>query len=273
MRTLRSLPQSILLLSVAVGVVAACATSPTGRSQLMLVTNAQMTLLGAQAFEEIKKEKPVEADPRANQYIRCIANAVVAEVQSDAAPESWEVLVFRDDTANAFALPSGQIGVHTGLLKVAVTPDQLAAVLGHEVGHVIARHSHERVSTAMAAEGGLSLAGALAGDMDDKKRNMLLGALGVGAQLGILLPYSRTQESEGDVIGLDLMARAGFDPRQALELWENMEKASGAAPPEFLSTHPHPQSRIERLRAHMPDALRTYETARRSGHRPDCTAP
>jgi predicted Zn-dependent protease len=179
------------------------------------------------------------------------------------------VTVFEDESANAFALPGGKIGVHTGLLEVAKTPDQLAAVIGHEIGHVMAEHSNERVSTAFAANAGVQLAAALSGT-DGPKQQMLMGLLGLGAQFGVLLPFSRTQESESDEIGLTLMARAGFDPRAAINLWENMAQAGGAQPPEFLSTHPSHGTRIEDLRAQMDEAVKIYQQARAQGRRPNC---
>lgn len=250
--------------------VAACATSPTGRSQLMLVSDAQMTTLGHQAFADIRRQKPIETDPRVNRYVRCIADAIVRAAPGPARDAAWDVIVFRDDTPNAFALPGGGIGVHTGLLAVARTPDQLAAVIGHEVGHVLARHSHERVSQALAANAGLTIAGSLAGDLSAGQQRVLLNALGLGAQVGVLLPFSRAHESEADVIGLDLMARAGFDPREAVVLWENMRRAGGRGGIEFLSTHPTPDTRIRALWAEMPRAMDTYDDARRAGRRPRC---
>jgi predicted Zn-dependent protease len=186
-------------------------------------------------------------------------------------PPSWDVVVFKDDDANAFALPGGKIGVNSGLLKVAKTPDQLAAVIGHEVSHVIANHSNERVSTAFATESGLQLASALAGAASPTQQQ-LFGLLGVGiAQFGVLLPFSRTQESEADAVGLDLMASAGFDPRQSIDLWRNMAAAGGGArPPEFLSTHPGHETRIHNLEARLPHALPIYEQAVKAGKRPSC---
>ena len=261
--------------AIAIGLLlsAACATSPTGRRQLMLVSDTQMATLGHQAFEKVQEEQTVETDPHINQYVRCVAGAVARALPRRQGEAPWEVVVFQDKTPNAFALPGRKIGVHTGLLDVANTPDQVAAVVGHEIGHVLARHSHERVSNTLAANAGLSLAGALVGGMGSGEQQAILGALGVGAQVGILLPYSRAHESEADLLGLELMARAGFDPRAAVTLWENMERASSDRPAEFLSTHPAPATRMTNLRARMPEALRTRDHARRAGRRPNCRAP
>ena len=172
---------------------------------------------------------------------------------------------FKDDDPNAFALPGGKMGVYTGMLKVAENQDQLAAVLGHEVGHVLAQHGNERMSQQQLTNVALAAA-AGSGYVDSAS----MQALGLGAQIGILLPYSRSHESEADVIGLDLMAEAGFDPRESVQLWRNMGKAGGGAPPEFMSTHPAGNTRIDNLLSHMADALHTYNDARARGNKPQC---
>jgi predicted Zn-dependent protease len=181
--------------------------------------------------------------------------------------------VFQDDTANAFALPGRKIGVHTGLLKVARNQDQLATVLGHEVGHVIARHSAERVSDQYATQLGAQGIGVLLGAVSDPSSPLHAGTmavLGIGAQ-GVVLKFSRTHESEADLIGLDRMAAAGFDPRESVPLWQNMEAASkGARPPEFLSTHPSPETRIKDLQQRIPDALPIADQAHKQGRNPRC---
>ena len=157
------------------------------------------------------------------------------------------------------------MGVYTGMLNVAENQDQLASVLGHEVGHVLAQHGNERASQPQLTNVALAAA-AGSGYVD----TATMQALGLGAQIGILLPYSRTHESEADVIGLDLMAEAGFDPRQAVQLWKNMEKAGGGAPPEFLSTHPASDTRIDNMLSKMAGALKTYNDARAKGRKPAC---
>jgi predicted Zn-dependent protease len=253
--------------------VIGCAVSPLGRKQLTLLPDNQMNAMGAQAFAELVDSVPQSSDPRVTAYVRCVAEAIAAEASDQTGVDEWEVRVFKDETPNAFALPGGKIGVHTGLLPVAVNADQLAAVIGHEVGHVIARHGNERVSTAMAAQAGLGLADLLAKDKSPETRDQLMSLLGLGAQLGILLPYSRTQEKEADLIGLDLMARAGFDPRQSVALWENMMAAGGGQVPEFLATHPSGETRIRELQDRMGPALALYDQARAAGRNPDCGAP
>ena len=250
----------------------ACATSPTGRSQLTLFPDSQMAQMGAASFTSMKESQKLDTNPRNATYVNCVVNALIPEL-NDLAPgmrsTRWEVEVFADDTPNAFALPGGKIGVHTGMLKVAENQHQLASVLGHEVGHVWARHSNERVSQGFLTQTGMQLAAVAAGDMTSEKQQ-LLGLLGVGAQVGVILPFSRKHESEADEIGLELMARAGFDPRQSVELWKNMQKAGSGSTPEFLSTHPGVDTRIRDLNARMDRAIKIYQQAQASGKRPNC---
>lgn len=256
-----------LILSAAV-LAAACTTSPLGRRQLALFPEAEMSQMGITAYSEMKQQTPIETDARVNAYVRCVANAVTAALGPGQSAQ-WEVTVFRDDSANAFALPGGKIGVHTGLLQVAANQDQLATVIGHEVAHVLAHHANERVSTNAVAQTGLQAAQILAGANSPAKQQ-LFGLLGVGAQVGVLLPFSRAQETEADLLGLDLMARAGFDPRASVPLWQNMAKSGGGRPPEFLSTHPGSETRIVNLQNRIPRTLPLYEQARAAGRTPNC---
>jgi predicted Zn-dependent protease len=255
---------AILLLVVGVG----CSSSPTGRRTLRVFDDSQMSQMGITAFDELKKETPISNDAGAQAYVRCVARAITAEITTPGAPRSWEVVVFQDDSANAFALPGGKIGVHTGLFKVAKNQDQLATVLGHEVAHVLAQHANERASTQLATSGALKALEVLSGPASPAK-SRTIAVLGAGAQVGVILPFSRSQESEADVLGLDLMAKAGFDPREGPALWENMA-ALGGAPPEILSTHPSSGSRIAALRERATTALPLYEKARAAGKRPRC---
>lgn len=244
-----------------------CTTSPTGRKQLSLVSDREMTAMGVSAYSDMKQQIPISTDRRKTAYVRCITNAITAELGGN---ESWEVTLFEDDQVNAFALPGGKIGVYTGLLKVAETPDQLAAVMGHEVAHVLADHGKARVSASMAGQLGLAVGQIALGTQLEGRDRALMGALGLGLQVGVLMPYGRAQESEADVIGLELSAKAGFDPRASTQLWRNMAAASGGAPPELLSTHPAPGTRIQQLNAQMAKAFNTYRNARASGRTPNC---
>ncbi len=250
-----------LLISI---LLSGCATSPTGRSQLLIMSAGEMEQMGAQSFATLKKDMPIEHDPAINQYVRCVATAITNEVGGN-----WELVVFKEPSANAFALPGRKIGVHTGLLAVAANQDQLAAVLGHEVAHVLANHGNERVSQQTAVSQGMSITQAILSPQSALGQAGM-GLLGVGAQYGILMPYSRAHESEADIYGLDLMAKAGFDPRESVTLWVNMGKAGGETPPEFMSTHPAHKTRIDDLLKQMPKALQLRAEAQAKGKNPQC---
>ena len=248
-----------------------CATSPTGMQQLKLFPDSQMAEMGVAAYSEMKKNTPVTTNMAADRYVKCVANAII-----DVLPEksSWEINVFEDKQINAFALPGGKIGVYTGLLGVAQSPSQLATVVGHEVAHVLADHGNARVSANYAVQAGVTLGMIIgAATIEDPKKRELLALLGVGAQVGVLLPYGRAQESEADIIGLELMAKAGFEPRESVQLWRNMAAAGGKAGPEFLSTHPSSNTRIKDLSARMSNALNLYRQAQTSGRKPACQKP
>ncbi len=250
--------------------LSACATSPEGRRQLQLLSNDEMNAMGVQSFEQIKKDTPVSKDKALNAYVQCIATQIIPQVSQSPDPSRWEVVLFDDPQANAFALPGNKIGVYTGLLKYARNQHQLAAVMGHELAHVIAGHSNERVSSQLATQTGLSIAGAILGASgNDPENALIMAGIGLGVQYGIILPFSRSHESEADLIGLDLMASSGFDPEQSITLWQNMSKA-GEAPPEFLSTHPSNKTRIAQLSERLPKARRLRQTALASGKKPDC---
>ena len=245
-----------------------CGTSATGRNQLLLMPNDELRAMGEKAFVETKTKSPASTEPVTNAYVQCVVRAVLDGVGGKAS--DWEVVVFEDDSANAFALPGGKVGVYTGLLKVAKDQHQLAAVIGHEVAHVTQQHGNERVSQAFVAEGGLAVASAALGTQGEK-HDLAMAALGLGAQYGVLLPFGRTQESEADVIGLDYMARAGFDPEGAVALWQKMQAAEKCSPPELLSTHPAHDTRINNLQKRMPSALALYQEAKAKGGTPHCT--
>ena len=183
---------------------------------------------------------------------------------------SWDVVVFRNPSPNAFALPGNKIGINSGMLKIAQTQDQLAAVIAHEVGHILADHANERLTQQLAVQGSLALMDLVSDNPNDWKYQMVRKALGLGAEVGLLLPFSRTHEKEADAIGLDLMARAGFDPRTSIELWRNMAAASSGQPVEFLSTHPSHETRYEELDERMGPAIKSFEAARLRGLNPDC---
>lgn len=251
---------ALLAAALSFSLATACSTSPTGRKQLRLVSDQEVAQMGVAAFAQMKQKLPPAKATGAQGYVQCIAGAITHEV---APGQAWEVQVFESKDVNAFALPGGKIGVYTGLLPVAQTQDQLAAVIGHEVAHVIAGHSAARVSNELATQLGLQVFSATTGYNPE--------LIGLGANLLLLMPFGRADETEADVLGLDYMARAGFDPRAAVTLWQNMARASGGqAPPEFMSTHPSNETRIRDLNSRMDAVMPIYEQARAQGRRPAC---
>ena len=229
-----------------------------------LVSDSKMNAQGSQAFAQIKRKTLIEKSPRINRYVRCIAKAILSVTKDDTGVKGWEVVVFRDKAPNAFALPGGKIGVHTGILPIANSPGQLAAIMGHEVGHVIKRHGKKRYSQGVASQVGVGLVGIFAGGVAGR-------AAGAGVKYGVLLPFSRSHESEADIVGLELMSKAGFNPHESVKLWQNMHAASGGkAPPQFLSTHPSGKTRIRELQKHVPYAMLFYEQAQKVGRKPKC---
>ena len=256
--------RTILFLLIVISLVA-CATTPTGRSQLAFMPDNELDSMGLQAFEDLKKEKAISQNVQENEFVRCITTAITREVGGN-----WEVIVFEDRTLNAFALPGNKIGVHTGLIDLVDNQHQLASVIGHEIGHVLARHSNERMSQKLGAQMGISLIAAVAAPQTPLGQTAL-GLLGVGTQYGLIMPFSRLHESEADVIGVELMAKAGFNPSESVTLWQKMAQASqGAQPVEFLSTHPSHDTRIDDLRAHLPKAMNIMRQAHAAGKNPKC---
>ncbi len=246
--------------------VTGCRTVPgTNRSQFNFMPESQMAAMSEQAFTDVKKQKlSKDADKAA--CLRRVGERIVAEarkVDASLPPYAkWEFVVVEDDSANAFAMAGGKVAFHTGIFKLMHSDDEVAVVMGHEVSHVICRHGGERVSQQMTAQG--VLAGSSALIKDGKYKPYIMAGLGAGAQYGVMMPYSRSHESEADKLGLRLAARAGYDPQVAIPFWEKMS-AGGGATPEFLSTHPAGATRISAMRAQMPDATADYEKARSAG--------
>lgn len=265
-------PLRIAALGLAILLLTACATSPTGRNQLIAVSDTEMDRLGASSFERILREQPLARDPRKLATARCIVEALRLGIDGPGRDQPWQVQVFEQADPNAFALPGGKMGIHTGMWTVARNQDELATVLAHEMAHVLARHAAERVSQRMAAGLALSaIAAHGAGQATSEDQRLLLAALGVGATVGVLLPFSRVHETEADVLGQQIMARAGFDPRAAALLWRNMQATErGGRPPAFLSTHPGSATRILELESRALGWMPSFEQARAAGRRPDC---
>lgn len=241
---------------------AACASAPyTGRSQVILVSEGQELALGDDAYRHILRDSVVTRDAEAERIVRKVGERI-ARV-ADKPNYKWEFSVINDpEMVNAFAVPGGKVAVYTGIFSAARDEAGLAVVLGHEIAHALARHPAERMSQGLLLQlGGVGLGTALG--KNPAVANQVMQVYGIGAGVGLALPFSRAQETEADHIGLILMAKAGYDPRAALEVWERMEKKAGGkgAPPEFLSTHPGYNTRVNQLRSFIPEALRYYQAS------------
>jgi len=258
----------LVIWALAAATTTACITTPLGRTQLSFFPEAELESQASALYEQMRSEQPISKDEGRTNFVLCVANAVTSALPAGS-PEHWQVTLFEDDSANAFALPGAKIGIHTGLLDVATNQDQLAAVIGHEIAHVLERHANARASNEAAA--GLAISGVssvLGGSPTEQQA--LAQVLGIGAQYGALMPFGRGHESDADLLGLDLMEDAGFDPRQSVDLWKNMAKASQGQPPEWASTHPSHGTRIEDLTRRMPRAMARYQRAQEAGRRPHC---
>jgi predicted Zn-dependent protease len=257
-------------LGIAALLLSACQTTPDGEKVFNLVDDRQLAQMGLSAFNEMKGKGTLSSDPFVNGYVSCVAHKVIEVLPESARAIEWEVAVFNDETPNAFALPGGKIGVHTGILKVAQSEDQLAAVLGHELIHVTFSHAGQRVSQQLALEAAGTAVQMYTG-RDGRPRNPYVdAAIGIGGQLGVLLPFSRKHERQADKQGQELMARAGYDPAQAAELWRNMMRAAEGRPPEWLSTHPDPEARMTRLGERAIELQGLMQEARAQGRGPGC---
>lgn len=256
----------VIFLAVAYVMIAAgCATAPyTGRQQVLMVSQEKELSLGYQAFNQIKKQSRPSQDQALQARVRRVGERIA---QAAARPDyRWEFIVFEDDkNANAFCLPGGKVGIYTGLFKYIKSDADLATVISHEAAHALARHAGERLSQSTLAQlGGTALGiGLSALGVSSTAGRVAMQGYGLGTKVGVLLPYSRVQESEADRIGLILMAKAGYDPESAVHFWQRFAtgKKDKAHMPEFLSTHPSDATRIRNIRAHLAEA-RQYYTAK-----------
>jgi predicted Zn-dependent protease len=211
---------------------------------------------------KMKRELPRPGDPALQKFVECVASNLIETLEEPYASMDWEVVVFDDEATNAFAMPGGKIGVFTGILKAAETPDGLAAVIGHEIAHVTEDHVMQQARRQMGADA-FAIVGAAATGLGDMSRT--------ATALAFTLPFSRRDESEADIVGLDYMARAGFDPRATLYLWKNMASLrENGEPAEFISTHPSDDRRLTELVRSMTPALQKYNAALDAGLRPNC---
>jgi predicted Zn-dependent protease len=266
--------RAFVLLLAATLALAGCYTNPvTGRKSLVLLSQGEELALGTQSFQAIREKEKVSQDAGHNARVNRIGQRIAQAVGNELPDAKWEFVVFDSKELNAFALPGGKVGVYTGLLELAENDAELATVMGHEIGHVIARHGAERMSEAMVI-GGIGALGSAAVEaktQDPKTRQLFELAYGMGTTLGRILPHSRSNESESDRMGAVYAARAGYDPRAAITFWQKMmaqkqaaDKAAGGSSTisALFSTHPADQKRIADLKALMPSVVPIYEQNR-----------
>lgn len=248
----------MLLVGATGTMVVGCSPQQSGGALASFVSPQEERELGEQAFAKIKKEERISTDRALQQRLRTVGQRIVQASDSSIPASQWEFVVFADKQLNAFALPGGHVGFYEGIFRLMENDAQVAAVLGHEVGHVVARHSAQRIGASQASQLGMSALQIALGAGDVAFANELAALLGAGVQYGVILPYSRAQELEADRLGLRYMARAGYDPAEALQFWQRMASAGGAKPPAFLSTHPSDAQRIAQLREALPEAQALY---------------
>ncbi|NKB81876.1 MAG: M48 family metalloprotease [Nitrospirales bacterium] len=263
---------SVVTISLLLTVFIGCTTNPyTQRSQLLIIPQGYENQMGEQAYQELSNDpqitistNPKEVDPVKRVAARIIEAAKHSKYAKAAQQFDWEVSVIKDDaTKNAFALPGGKIAVYTGIFPEASNEAGLAAILGHEVIHALARHGAERMSQGLLAQFGMTAAAVAlqTQGLNPQMNQLAMQAFGLGTKVGILLPFSRRHESEADYVGLLLAAHAGYDPQEAVRVWQRMAAKSEGQPPEFMSTHPAHETRIADLQQWMAEALPIYTQA------------
>ena len=247
-----------------------------GASSLALAASeAEMEAEAAREFARYKATFPLTTDQDIIDYVACVANAVVTSLEPPDSELNWEMAILETNELNAFVMPGGKIGIFEGIMRAARDQHQLAAVIGHEIAHVTAEHTKRKLlQGGKGMEIGIQVAAVLLGGGNYGAQYTAHEMLNQGAMYGLLLPYKRSQETEADVIGLEYMAKAGFDPRAAVPLWQNMaEQSGGERPAEFASTHPSPDNRIESLISQWVEVLPLYNQAHAEGRIPDCPTP
>jgi predicted Zn-dependent protease len=259
-----------LIMALVLAIVSSCSTVPlTGRRQLTLVPDSQILPMSFDQYRQVMSESKLSTNQQYISQVRNVGNRTAKAVeqymqeigqQSNIQGFQWEFNVIAEDQVNAWAMPGGKVAFYEGIMPIAQTETGVAVVMGHEIAHAIAKHGSERMSQGLAAQfAGQTLAAALS-QRPQAVQQLAMAAFGAGAQVGVMLPYARDMESEADRLGLIFMARAGYDPREAPKFWERMQaKSGGGSPPVFLSTHPHPTTRIKQLNQWMPEAVKIYQ--------------
>ena len=240
---------SILL--VAVG----CVTAPfTDRRQFIVVSDAQMETIGAQAFDEVQRKERLATNQSLTQTMVKVGKRLA---EASEANFDWRFVLLESKEVNAFCLPGGKVAVYTGILPFAQTEAGLAAILGHEIAHAVLKHGAERLSQGVATQIGLSAAGVALGD--NRYHDLILKAVGLSVTVGAVLPFSRMQESEADLVGLRFMTQAGYRPEEAVALWQRMMQSKKSESLAILSTHPASSERIKALQRALPEVASIYE--------------
>ena len=254
LRSRRLVPAAVLLL-------AACETVPyTGRSQLNLLPEGSELQMGRQAYAEVLRQSAINRDPVANGQLEGVGRRIAAA--TGRTDFQWRFTLIESQEANAFCLPGGQVAVYTGILPITQDEAGLAVVLGHEISHAIAHHGAERISQSLLIQTGLAATQIALASRDQATTRQVTSLLGAGAAVGVMLPWSRAQESEADHLGLIFMAKAGYDPHSAVAFWQRMmQAAKGRRPPEFLSDHPSDETRVRQIEAWIPEAMGYYRPA------------
>ena len=233
----------------------------TGRKSHVAMSTREEASLGVQSYQQVlAQSESINSGPEL-EMIKGVASRLATATGQAGADFDWQVSLIRSSQVNAFCLPGGKVVVYTGILPVTQNESALATVLGHEMAHATSRHGSQRVLEQNLAQTALTGVAMSLSDMDYDKQRAVMGALGAGTQFGVLMPFSRKDESEADAIGLLYMARAGYDPRESIRFWQRMENVGGPQPPEFLSSHPSHGTRIQQLQAEMPRALEEYAKA------------
>jgi predicted Zn-dependent protease len=264
MRTLR-IDKVLTILVAGAGLLAAAGVQAK--------SDAEMEAEAAREFAKIKASAPLTTNRETINYVACVANAVVQVLEPPYSDYNWEMAIVETNQVNAFVMPGGKIVVYEGILKAARNQHQLAAVIGHEIAHVTAGHTKSKLLQGRPAQIGVAVAAVLLGGGNYGATYTAQEALSQGAMYGLVLPYKRSQETEADVIGLEYMAKAGFDPRETVPLWQNMNEIAGEAPSEFASTHPSSDKRIDSLVSEWIKVLPLYNQAHEEGRIPDCQVP
>jgi len=269
MRKLITVISFIILTISSAYFITSCTTVPlTGRKQLNMIPESQLVAMSMTSYDDFLSQNQLSDNRQQTQMVKQVGDNIAVAVEaflngnglsSRVAGYNWEFNLVEDDVPNAWCMPGGKVVVYSGILPITQTDDGLAVVMGHEIAHAIARHGNERMSQGLLIEtGGLALAAAV-DEKPAETQALFMAAYGIGSQVGISLPYSRSHETEADKLGLIFMAMAGYNPGEAIDFWTRMSQLGGQKPPEFLSTHPSDQTRIQDLQAFLPEAMKYYK--------------